>query len=219
MLSEAEELLQAARRAVLSSQPDCDLPSAALPVSLRDRLFYSSAPLGLTGRLAFVFPGSGNDFPGMGRDLSVFWPDVLRRQQGENLLLAKSVSPGSFLAGVGRSRSRHRDKIFGQVALGTLVSDLLVGLGVQPDAAIGCSLGESAALFALRAWTDRDGMLQAMHASALFTDDLVGRCIAARTAWGLSADETVSIGVPASSIAPTAAVRPGARGRVRAPIC
>ncbi len=32
------------------------------------------------GGLAFVFPGMGNQFAGMGRDLSSLWPEVLRRR-------------------------------------------------------------------------------------------------------------------------------------------
>ena len=39
------------------------------------------------------------------------------------------------------------------------MTDVLRGLGIVPDAAIGYSLGESAALVALRAWTDRDELL------------------------------------------------------------
>jgi acyl transferase domain-containing protein/3-hydroxymyristoyl/3-hydroxydecanoyl-(acyl carrier protein) dehydratase len=181
---EARELLQAAQLMV-TNHSDCPLPP-----SLRDRVFYSSAPLGPTGQLAFVFPGSGNEFSGMGRELSVYWPEVLRRQQEENGFLRSQYLPDRFWNGP-LGVIAHRDKIFAQVALGTLVSDLLVSIGVQPDAAIGYSLGESAALFALRAWTDRDGMLRAMHNSPLFVEDLVGSCRAARTRWGLSEDELV----------------------------
>src|SRR5262249_55085089 len=56
---------------------------------------------------------------------------------------------------------------------------------------IGNSLGESAGLFALRAWTDRDAMLHAMNASPLFVSDLTGACDAARKAWRLPADGAV----------------------------
>src|SRR5262249_5863158 len=78
--------------------------------------------------------------------------------------------------------------MFGQVTLGCLVSDLLQSFGVRPRAAIGYSLGESAALFALRAWTDRDEMLGRMLASTLFTSDLAVRCDAARAVWNIPPD-------------------------------
>src|SRR4029079_2900095 len=36
------------------------------------------------GRIAFVFPGSGNQFADMGRELALQWPEILRRQDAEN---------------------------------------------------------------------------------------------------------------------------------------
>src|SRR5205807_191296 len=68
----------------LAEDPEQPLPGPGMSgarAALRDRLFYSPRPLGPEGQLALVFPGSGNHFPGMGRDLAVHWPAVLRRQQ------------------------------------------------------------------------------------------------------------------------------------------
>ena len=87
--------------------------------------------------------------------------------------------------------SDHRAAIFGQVALGTMMADLLRLAGVRPEAAIGYSLGETTALFALGAWTDRDEMFRRFQASTLFQSDLAGPCDAARIAWGLADDEPV----------------------------
>ena len=146
--------------------------------------FIPANHLAASGRIAFVYPGSGNDYVGMGRELAVQWPEVLRRQDCENERL------GSQFAAVGPSADA-RQKIFAQVALTGLTTDLVRMFGVHPDAAIGYSLGESAALFALRAWTGRDVMLQAMNASTLFAGDLTGTCDAARKAWGLPPDVPV----------------------------
>jgi 3-hydroxymyristoyl/3-hydroxydecanoyl-(acyl carrier protein) dehydratase/malonyl CoA-acyl carrier protein transacylase len=157
--------------------------------TFRDRVFYAPEPLGPTGQLAFVFPGSVNDYPGMGRELALRWPEVLRRQDTDNQRLRSQYQPGRFWNSSGQALPR--EKIFAQVALSTLVSDLLHGFGLRPDAALGYSLGESAALFALRAWTDRDGMLARMTDSPLFTTDLVGSYDAARSAWGLSSSTAV----------------------------
>ena len=44
----------------------------------------------------------------------------------------------------------HRVPILGSVSLGCFVTDVLRGLGLVPDAAIGYSLGETTALVALR---------------------------------------------------------------------
>ena len=161
-----------------------------IPVSLRDRLFFNLDPLGGPERLAFVFPGSGNDFPGMGRDLAARWPEILRRQDAENQRLRSQYVADKIWTGSSAPLT-PRERIFGQVTLATLVTDLLRLFGVKPDAAIGHSLGESSALFALRAWTDRDEMFARLSASTLFAGDLTGPFDAARRAWGLPDDAPV----------------------------
>jgi acyl transferase domain-containing protein/3-hydroxymyristoyl/3-hydroxydecanoyl-(acyl carrier protein) dehydratase len=190
---DAEELLRQIdiARNSLARDPEQPLPApGAADPAFRDRIFYSPNPLGPNSEVAFVYPGSGNDFAGMGRDLAVRWPEVLRRQDAENELLASQYLPDRFWRDEPRPPS-VRQRLFAQVALGTLVTDLLQQLGVRPQAAIGYSLGESSALFALRAWADRDGMLRRMTESSLFASDLAGPCDAARAAWGVSAGRPV----------------------------
>ncbi|MCK5912619.1 MAG: type I polyketide synthase, partial [Desulfuromusa sp.] len=72
--------------------------SGALPLApaLRDRLFYSPYPLGAEGKVAFVFPGSGNHFAGMGRELSARWPDIYRQQEQGSKSLADQYLPDHF---------------------------------------------------------------------------------------------------------------------------
>ena len=158
-----------------------------LPPYARDRVFYSPEPLGKDGKIAFLFPGSGNHFADMGRELGVYWPEVFRRQNAQNNYLRGQYQPEVFWnpASFDENGENHRAMIFGQVALGTAFADLIQEFGIRPDAAIGYSLGESAALFALHAWTDRDEMLRRMNNSTLFTSDLVGSYDAVRKAWKL----------------------------------
>ena len=75
--------------------------------------------------------------------------------------------------------------------VGAVVTDILRGLGVSPDASIGYSLGESAAMVALRAWTDRDRDAATPAVSPLFHTELAGPCDAARRLWGIRPDEPV----------------------------
>ncbi len=157
-----------------------------------ERLFLTDEALAGPGRLAFVFPGSGNHYINMGIQLGVQWPEVLRRQDGENERLRSQLVPDHYWGMVANlAQVPHKAMIFAQVALGTVVCDLLADFGVRPDAALGYSLGESAALFGLRAWTARDEMLARMQASDLFGNELVGEYRAARRAWGLAANEPV----------------------------
>ncbi len=162
--------------------------------TLRDRLFLSFAPMGREAKIGFVFPGSGNHYPGMGMELSARWPEIFRRQDEVNRYLRDQFQPELFWNGAPPAEfgDDHRALIFGQVATGCAVSDIIRSFGVQPGAVIGYSLGESAGLFALGAWRNRDGMLARMQASSLFTHDLAGECRAARRAWGLPEDKEIS---------------------------
>ena len=155
-----------------------------------DRVFYSPAPLGREGKVAFVYPGSGNHFVGMGRELAVRFPQVLHRQERESGRLASQFAGGRLWDEKGATLSVW-DSIFAQVSLGAFVTDVLGLFGVKPGAVIGYSLGESTGLFATRTWTGRDEMFGRMEKSTLFTADLTGECRAARGAWKLAAGERV----------------------------
>ena len=126
----------------------------------------------------------------MGRDLSAAWPDILRKQQHSNRRLRRQYIPHCFWDQP-RCVPLPHERLSAQVALGTLVTDLLVNLGIRPDAALGYSLGESTALFALQAWTDRDTMFSCLEEATLFRSDLSAPCLAARSRWHLPADEEV----------------------------
>jgi PfaB family protein len=170
-----------------------------LPPSMRDRIFFSANPMGRTGKVGFVFPGSGNHYAGMGLELSARWPEIFRRQDAENLYLRDQFQPEQFWNGASAEaiNEDHLAVIFGQVATGCAVSDLVQGFGITPKSIIGYSLGESAGLFASRTWQERDLMLSRMRASTLFTRDLAGECRAARRAWGEGEGKEIvwSIGV------------------------
>ena len=146
------------------------------------------------GRTAFVFPGTGNQFEGMGLELARQWPEVLRAQDVENQRLASQLCAERFWNGplTPETLADHRALICGQVSFGTMVADLAVRFGITPAAAIGYSLGESTALFALRAWRQRDAMLERLSASPLFAHDLAGVPDVLRAAWQLPPQQSVA---------------------------
>ncbi len=167
-------------------------------------LYYTPAPLGPTGKTAFVFPGSGNHYPGMGRDIAVQWPEVLRKMDAENLRFKTQFRPDCYVPwrtswASGWEQEAHKkihskplNMIFGQVVHGGIVASLVSSFGIQPESVIGYSLGESAGLFALGAWPDRELMMQRMLDTDLFTTELAGPCNAARKIWKVPEDETVN---------------------------
>lgn len=158
------------------------------------RVFFEEEPLaGNGGKVAFVYPGSGNHFPGMGRELATAFPEVIERQDSENDRLADQLVSDWFWNGASEEEINddHHVMIFGQVALGTVVTDVVSLFGIKPDAVIGYSLGESAGLFSTRAWKARDEMLRRMVEGTLFTKDLAGPCDSVRKAWELKEGEDV----------------------------
>ncbi|MCW8891986.1 MAG: beta-ketoacyl synthase N-terminal-like domain-containing protein, partial [Deltaproteobacteria bacterium] len=160
---------------------------------LRDRIFYTPKPLHKKGKIAFVFPGSGNHFAGMGAELSAHWPQIYRAQEATNQYLASQYLPGHFWKDQLDEilHENHNALVISHVALCTALSDLVRFFGIEPEMISGYSLGESAGLFASRAWTDRDGMLQRLRESTLFTQDLAGECRAAQRVWGLQPGQKI----------------------------
>lgn len=196
--SHLSELLEEINQALTAlterpEEPFVNNGATTLPSALRDRLFYSPQPLAESGKIVFIFPGSGNHFAGMGQELSAQWPVIYRNQDEGSRFLARQYLPQTFwrpqLAEA--THHDHNALVIGQVALGTAISDLVRSFGVEPEIVSGYSLGESAGLFSLGAWKDRDGMAQRLKDSTLFTEELAGRCAAARRVWRLSAEEKV----------------------------
>ena len=163
-------------------------------------LSYTPAPAS-SGELAFVYPGYGSHYIGMGREVGLHWPEVLRRMDAETARLKSQSRPEVFMpqrvswepgweddAG-GRLDADPLNPIFGQVAFGGMMTELMHRFTVTPQAVIGYSLGESTALFAMKVWPDRDEMLDRMLRSDLFETELTGPCLALRRAWGLSPED------------------------------
>ncbi|MFA6004073.1 MAG: type I polyketide synthase, partial [Elusimicrobiota bacterium] len=195
MAKDAEDLLGLLRTAESSLRDNPERPIAGDRIHLTSR-----EPFGPEA-LAFVFPGSGNQYLGMGLGLGVQWPEILRHQDQANGYLRSQVMPHRFApwrfswpegwqaqAEAVIAADFHA-MIFGSVAHATVVSDLVRSFGVQPKRVVGYSLGETAGLFSLRAWTGRDEMLRRMRQSTLFVNDLAGPCEAARRFWNLPSEE------------------------------
>ncbi|MCA1797056.1 MAG: type I polyketide synthase [Geobacteraceae bacterium] len=166
---------------------------ARIPACARDKVFYSPAPLASQGQVAFVFPGSGNHFADMGRDLGRIWPDVFEQQHRDNEYLRCQYRPEVFWNGMELEEIEedHNSMIIAHVAMCTALSDRVRMFGVRPEMAVGYSLGESSSLFSLGVWHERDEMLRRIETSPLFTRDLGGEYAAARALWGLGAEEEV----------------------------
>jgi PfaB family protein len=173
------------------------------PMVLNGRLgiAYNPSPACVDAETAFVYPGSGNHYIGLGREILIRWPDIVREMDAETPRLKSQTLPDRFMPqrvdwtpdwtadAYQRLTRDPLNMIFGQVVHGDIMTRLVTRFGIKPGAVIGYSLGESAGLFANGIWPDRDEMLKRMLQTDLFTSVLAGPCKALRQAWGLNPED------------------------------
>jgi PfaB family protein len=193
--SSLKNWIATAREAVLSDTP--------MTMGSNGGVRYSPHPLGYKGKPAFVFPGSGSHYLGMGRDIGVHWPFILHEMDVETSHLKTQMLPDCYIPwrvswSPGWQQEAYQKiisdplhMIFGQVVHGGMMANLMKHFAIQPAAVIGYSLGESTGYFAMNAWPERGEMLKRMQATNLFTTELAGPCNAARQVWGIPSDEDV----------------------------
>ncbi|MFJ8924093.1 beta-ketoacyl synthase N-terminal-like domain-containing protein [Streptomyces sp. NPDC102415] len=135
---------------------------------------YRAGPV--EGGTAFVFTNGSAAYPGMGRAVQLALPSL-----GDTV--AATYGSASARGGSGASPT-VLDRIWGAARLAAVHTELTRGLlGLRPDAALGYSSGESAALVALGAWRDVDALHRDTWESGLFTRELTGELRAVRRAW------------------------------------
>ncbi|MFE2292984.1 beta-ketoacyl synthase N-terminal-like domain-containing protein [Streptomyces sp. NPDC059452] len=137
-------------------------------------VLYRDGPV--PGQTAFVYTNGSATYPGMGHELTLALPSLGERVREEHRAIGT------------RLRSRAEPGVLGQIwaaaelaVFHTVFSRKVLGL--RPDAALGYSSGESAALVALGAWPDASGLYEATRDSGLFTTELTGELRAVRRYW------------------------------------
>lgn len=160
---------QPARVAIVASDEDDlrqKLESAAERIGAHGEESFS-APNGMhygfeetPGRVAFLFPGQGSQYVGMGDDLTMQFETVRRTwDRASDFEFEEGRAVGDVVypmpAFTEEERERQAERLtateWAQPAIGTVSAsmvDLLVELGLEPDAAGGHSYGEVTALWA-----------------------------------------------------------------------
>ncbi|HEV3215450.1 MAG TPA: beta-ketoacyl synthase N-terminal-like domain-containing protein [Vicinamibacterales bacterium] len=158
----------AVRLAIVASSPrDLRSKLAALCEALKTGKTHVMEAAGLylsglrepVGKVAFLFPGQGSQYPGMLRDLSVHFPDLrhalevadrVTSGQYSRRLSSYVLPPPAFSDDQADQQLRElTDTVVAQPALGAVeigLCDLLRRLGVRPDMTAGHSYGEYVAL-------------------------------------------------------------------------
>ncbi|WP_371624238.1 hypothetical protein OG245_16185 [Streptomyces sp. NBC_01116] len=161
--------------------------------------YFTARPIGPDGKVALVYPGAFNSYPGLGQDFFRVFPGLLDRfeedaTQPERQLRATSLYPRSQVA-LGRRELMGLEAGLGDdvpfmLATGTnfaiLYTDLVREvLGVRPHGAFGYSLGESSMLFATGGWQTGGRRDDLISDTPIFKDRLCGPRRTVRELWKL----------------------------------
>ncbi len=150
----------------------CDGAPAGSAIHFRER------PIG--GELAFAFAGAGAAYPGMGRELLLQLPQLSDRLAARSRRLATALDDW-WTATAPTAESQ----LWAASALSQLHLEFTRGLlGLQPDAWLGYSSGETNALFAAGVWTDADALITATERSAIMRREIGGEFAAVSRHWG-----------------------------------
>ncbi|NJQ14289.1 beta-ketoacyl synthase N-terminal-like domain-containing protein [Streptomyces bohaiensis] len=161
--------------------------------------YFTASPIGPDAKVALVYPGAVNTYPGLGRDLFRAFPalrDTFERETADpdRAFRTAELYPRGTTAPTRRELMRHEaalsEDLPFMLATGTtfaiLHTDLVREiLGVPAHGAFGYSLGESSMLFATGGWHRSARRDDRISATPLFRDRLCGPRRTVREAWGL----------------------------------
>jgi PfaB family protein len=154
-------------------------------------LFFSSRPLNNEGGIAFVFPGAGNAYAGMAREIVLRYPEMVpnfsrKTTSPRTRSMERWVHPREILKKrVARDELRSANEMIWGAGYYTqmLADSLRHRMDIHPNVALGYSLGESSGLFALDAWSSVDELYTRLTQWPLVTTELAGPMNGVLRAW------------------------------------
>ncbi len=169
---------------------------------------FTPSPLGKRGKVAFVYPGGFNAYPGAGRELFQLFPDLLHGIYGYTSAPGEIIAnplfyPRSLEAQTETMRRADADRLldapaamfeYGVTFAVLLTAVLREHFRVVPQMAMGYSMGEVSMMYALGVWKNSDGMRKSLNDSDLFATRLCGPMETVRRAWGLPAAASTETG-------------------------
>ncbi|MFG2846481.1 beta-ketoacyl synthase N-terminal-like domain-containing protein [Kitasatospora sp. NPDC048296] len=161
--------------------------------------YLTARPIGPEGKVALVYPGAFNSYPGLGQDFFRAFPGLLDRFEEQadepaRLLRAELLYPRTQVAPQRRDlmhlEARLGEDIPFMLATGTSFAILYTELvrevlGVRAHGGFGYSLGESSMLFATGGWRSGGRRDDLISDTPIFKDRLCGPRRTVRELWQL----------------------------------
>ncbi len=170
LVATAFEFEQVRQRAILHLKTGAPAGSAVQ---------YCEQPI--VGDIAFAFAGAGAGYPGMGLDLIRQMPQL---QEALKLRSQRLLTALDWAYATPQTQPTALQQLWGASALSQLHLELSQGvLGLQADAWLGYSSGETNALVAAGVWRDPDALMAEMAESGLVTHLLGGEFSAVQKLW------------------------------------
>ncbi len=199
-LEELRQEIHAAKKAVEQGEALYSSPRGS---------FYTSSPLGEKGKVAFVYPGGFNSYPGLHRDLLYAFPQLWdvtasHTPEPENLFWAGRIFPKTAqLPAEALEKAWQEDLTQDAVGMfetgihsSILLTDLFQGFfQIKPDLAFGYSMGEVSMAHALRLWPSTHKMSRYLKENPIFQTRLAGPKEVAKEAWGVEQVDWVGYAV------------------------
>ncbi|ODR87994.1 omega-3 polyunsaturated fatty acid synthase PfaB [Shewanella xiamenensis] len=177
------------------AQTPASTPLANLAFKTPAGSYFTPSPLGDTG-LTFVYPGVGTVYPNMFSDLHGYFPELYRELEREGDLAAM-LQAEAIYQDTNNTKSAEKDSAemsLSQLAISGvgasyLFSRLLTRVfNIQPQLALGYSMGEAAMWASLDIWQTPHALINATQNSAIFNQEISGPLLAVRRDWQLSKD-------------------------------
>ncbi|WP_439947025.1 beta-ketoacyl synthase N-terminal-like domain-containing protein [Streptomyces sp. BBFR109] len=159
--------------------------------------FFTARPIGPEGKVALVYPGAFNSYPGLGQDLFRAFPGLLEHFEAQaeepaRQLRSALLYPRTYVT-PGRRELMELESALGDdvpfmLATGTSFAILYTHLvrrvlGVTAHGGFGYSLGESSMLFATGGWSAEGRRDDLISDTPIFRDRLVGARRTVRELW------------------------------------
>jgi PfaB family protein len=161
--------------------------------------YFTARPLAGKGKIAFVYPGGLNSYVGMARHFFQLFPQMydeakayssrLERMVGDRLIYPRSFRALSKADLAGCEKDLFADQITmyeSGIMFGLLYTKVFrEGFHIEPDMALGYSMGEVSMWYALGVWDKTDKMSDVLRSSPLYRTRTVGPMETVREAWNL----------------------------------